>query len=83
MTENACTKIKHFNECSTLKSSIIQPFTSVPVVRTAVMLGKRAENSMLQSRRQNEHVPQKQILIHTEVEEKREKMIGKKWLFFK
>lgn len=41
MTETACAKIKHFNKCSTLKPSINQPFTSVPVVRTAVMLGKR------------------------------------------
>lgn len=39
--QTVCVEIKYFNECSTLTSSIIQLFTSVPVVRTAVMLGKR------------------------------------------
>jgi len=39
---------------------------------------------MLPPRHQSECVPQKQILRYAlEVEGKREKMIGKKWLFLK
>lgn len=82
MTETACTKIKHLNECSTLKSSIIQPFTSVPVVRAAVMLGKRlkiARYRLVTKTSASKTNPE----VRNEVEGKREKMIGKKWLFLK